>query len=192
MSLAGLPALMTAEELYALPDDGVDRELIRGELLEDPMTRRNPNHSGVETRFAQCLANWSDTQPEPRGRVYSGEASFRLRRGPDSIVGIDVAYAPAGLPTVKLPGQGAAFLDGLPILAVEIVSPSDTYERVATKVLEYLDCGVPLVWVADPTFRTILAYRPDREPELFHALMDLTAEPQLPGFRVAVARIFDA
>lgn len=192
MSLAELPALMTTEQLYDLPDDGVDRELIRGELLEDPTTRRNPQHSGAEAKIAHYLLQWNDTQPEPRGRVYSGEASFRLRRDPDSTVGIDVAYASTDLPLVKIPGQGAAFLDGPPILAVEIVSPSDTYEKVATKILEYLACGVPIVWLADPTFRTVMSFRPDREPELFNALHDLTAEPTLPGFRVAVARIFDA
>jgi Uma2 family endonuclease len=103
-----------------------------------------------------------------------------------------VAYASTDRPLVKIPGPGAAFLDGPPILAVEIVSPSDTYEKVAVKILEYLNCGVPIVWLAEPTFRTILASRPDREPDLYNARHDLTAEPTLPGFRVAVARIFDA
>ena len=32
--------LMTVEEFLALPDDGVDRVLIRGELRERPMTTR--------------------------------------------------------------------------------------------------------------------------------------------------------
>ena len=39
--------LMTTEELLALPDDGVTRELIRGELREYPMTTRG---------FPHCLA----------------------------------------------------------------------------------------------------------------------------------------
>ena len=40
--MATTSSLMTAEELLALPDDGIDRELIRGELRENPMTTRCP------------------------------------------------------------------------------------------------------------------------------------------------------
>ena len=31
--------MITTEELLAMPEDGVDRDLIRGELREKPMTR---------------------------------------------------------------------------------------------------------------------------------------------------------
>jgi hypothetical protein len=36
---------MTAEELLALPDDGVERDLIEGRLRERAKTRRNRRHS---------------------------------------------------------------------------------------------------------------------------------------------------
>ncbi len=42
--MATTSSLMTAEELLALPDDGIDRELIRGELREYPMTTRGVPH----------------------------------------------------------------------------------------------------------------------------------------------------
>ena len=43
MSIADPPRkTMTAEEIMALPDDGIDREMIRGELREMPMTRAQP------------------------------------------------------------------------------------------------------------------------------------------------------
>ena len=69
MSVAiSLPAkTMTAEELMALPEDGIHRELIRGELREKPMTVRNRKHSRVEAKLAKILGNWLDGQPEPRG-----------------------------------------------------------------------------------------------------------------------------
>src|SRR4051812_32491393 len=122
MSLATPPARpMTAEELMALPDDGVERELIRGELREKPMTRRNPMHSEVEANIAHLLKHWLDQQPQPRGKVHSGEAAFRLRREPETFVGIDVAYASAEL--VAKTDKRKAFYDGQPVLAVEILSP---------------------------------------------------------------------
>ncbi len=180
----------TLEDLLALPDDGMDRELIRGELRERPMTMRNHRHAGIEARIAMVLGLWLDTQPEPRGKIVSGEAGFRLRRNPDTFVGIDVAYASADL-LANTPCD-AAYLEGPPVLAVEILSPSDTEESVNEKVQAYLDSGVPLVWLVDPVLRTVMVLRPGAEPELFNVRQEITDEPHLPGFRVAVARIFES
>ncbi len=63
---------MTVEEMLALPDDGMERELIRGELRQRPVTRRNRRHSSVEARVAKFLGIWIDAQPESPGEVVSG------------------------------------------------------------------------------------------------------------------------
>jgi len=47
---------MTTEELLALPEDGVDRYLIRGLLREKPMTKRNRWHTRVEARIVYLLS----------------------------------------------------------------------------------------------------------------------------------------
>jgi Uma2 family endonuclease len=180
--------LMSTEELLALPDDGMDRELIRGELREQPMTTRNPRHSRTEAKLAGLLSVWLDQQAEPKGEVLSGEAGFRIRRNPDTKVGIDVAYISPEL-SAAIP-EDAVYVDGVPILAVEILSPTNTQEKVMEKVQEYLDVGVALTWVVEPVFRTVTVYRPDAEPELFNVTQELSADPHLHGFRVPVARIF--
>src|SRR5829696_2645871 len=89
--------LMTTEELLALPQADVERQLIRGELREKRITRRNRRHSRTEANLAYFLGHWLRQQPEPRGEVLDGEAGFRLRRDPDTTVGIDVAYISAEL-----------------------------------------------------------------------------------------------
>src|SRR5438128_12667626 len=90
--------LMTTEEFLALPDDEeVERELICGQLREEPMTRRNPRHSGTEANLVYLLKSWLKPRPMPKGRLFSGEAGFRLKRDPDTTVGIDVAYISAEL-----------------------------------------------------------------------------------------------
>lgn len=182
------PAVMTTEQMLALPEDGIDRELIRGELRESPMTMRNQKHSRVESKIVYALESWLRTQPEPRGLIVSGEAGFRLQRNPDSSVGIDVAYVSAEV--VAATPDSAAFFEGVPVLAVEILSPSDTQERIDEKITLYAEVGVPLIWLVDPRLRTVLVLRPDAEPELFNVLQDLTAEPHLPGFRAPVAQFF--
>ena len=76
-----------------------------------------------------------------------------------------------------------------PVLAVEILSPSDTHEEVVTKIEMYLKFGV-VVWVVDPDLRTVAVYRVDEPPVLFGVGQDLVGDPYLPGFRVAVSRLF--
>jgi Uma2 family endonuclease len=103
-------------------------------------------------------------------------------------VGIDVAYVSHEI--VANTPETSPFFEGPPILAVEILSPSDAQEDIDEKVDLYLATGVKIIWVVNPRFRTINVYRPDAEPELFNELQEITAEPHLPGFRVAVAEIF--
>jgi Uma2 family endonuclease len=180
--------LMTTEELLALPQDGMTRWLINGELRERPMTVRNRTHSRVMTRVAKFLDNWVDTQSVPRGQVLTGDAGVRLSRNPDVTVGADVLYVSPDV----LARQTAAIsiIDGIPTLVVEILSPNTTIEDLNEKIDAYLAANVPVVWIVDPYRRTVVSYQPKTEPVLFTASQDLTAEPHLPGFRVAVAQLF--
>jgi Uma2 family endonuclease len=197
MSVAAAPTLMTTEEMLALPDDGTERWLIRGQLREKPpvewvkgkpMTVRNRVHSRVMIRVGKFLDNWLDEQPEPRGEVLGGEAGVRLRRTQESTVGVDVVYIDAEVAARRT--EDTTLIDGVPILAVEILSPNDVIEEVNEKIDEYLDAGVKLVWVIDPHHRTVQIFRPGTEPELVNVRQELTGEPHLPGFRIAVARLF--
>ena len=178
----------TVEELLAMPDDGMDRELIAGQLRERPMTMRDHRHAGVEVNVAFVLKRWLVERPSPRGKIVSGEAGFCLCRNPDTFVGIDVAYISAELLAAT---PRAAFPEGAPTLAVEILSPSDLKEAIDEKIEAYLNAGVLMVWIVDPTLRTVTVIRPDAEPELFNVTQELSGEPHLPGFRVVVARIFE-
>jgi Uma2 family endonuclease len=190
MTIATNSPPMTTEELLALPDDGMERDLIQGQLREKEMPRRNPFHSETLCNIVGLLVVWLKSRPRPRGKIVGAEAGFRISKSPDTTVGIDVAYISAELAaTVK---RGMALIDGPPILAVEILSPSDQQEEISDKVQAYLDSGVKLIWVADPVFRTVCVYRPDAPPVLFNDTQELTGEPHLPGFRSPVAEVFSA
>ncbi len=181
--------LLTSEEFDALPDDDdVERWIINGRLYERPMTRRSFPHSRTEANIAYCLKRWLDQQPTPPGLVLSGEAGFRLRREPTTNVGIDVAYVTTEQMAATSPN--ASVIEGPPMLAVEIMSPSDTFGDTASKIEAYLQAGVSLVWRAEPALKFLTVFRLDAPPKSFSLGDDLTAEPHLPGFRVAVSEIF--
>jgi len=192
MSIAELPRKMTTEELLAMPDDGVERWLIRGELRENrdiDMNRRSPDHGRTCTNVAMFLKNWVRSQQRPRGNVYSGDTMFKMRPDSDSTVGIDVAYVSPEVES-RTPRR-AKVVDGMPVIAVEVLSPSDKQADITEKVHEYLDVGVAQVWVANPDFQTLTVYRADAEPVSFNRQQELSGEPDLPGFRARVSELFE-
>jgi Uma2 family endonuclease len=188
MSAAIDAPLMTTEELLALPNDGADRWLIQGQLREKPMTVRNRTHSRIMARIVYLLEKWLESQREPRGQILCGEAGCRLRRNPDSTVGIDVVYIAANL--AQQESTKTTLIDGVPVLAIEILSPSDTVEEINEKIEDYLAAGVALVWIIDPYQQTVTIRRPNTAPELVNIRQELSGESHLPGFHATVKEIF--
>ncbi len=180
--------LITTEELLAMPDGSVEFELIRGKIRVLDVTRRNPSHSFVEANTARIIGIWAMTRPEPRGRVYCGEIGFRIRHDPDTTVGVDVAYIDAAM-VASIPRK-AGMIEGSPVLAVEILSPSDKQEDILAKVQEYLESGTKVVLLLEPVFETVTVFRPDAPPMLLAGKQELNVEPHLPGFRCAASEFF--
>lgn len=187
--MATVTAPMTAEELLAMPDDDMERWLIAGELRERPMTVRNRFHSRAMVCVATELELWLRQQPRPRGQILGGEVGVRLKRDPETMVGVDVVYVSAEV--VVQQTAETTLIDGVPTLAVEILSPNDTIEVIHEKITIYQSAGVPVVWILNPYDRTVTVYRPDADLKLYNVRQELSSEPHLPSFRVPVARLFE-
>ena len=67
----------------------------------------------------------------------------RVQRNPDTFVGMDLAYISADLASQT--SWDALFIDGTPVLAIEIYSPTDTVLGIRKKTNAYLGGGAPLV-----------------------------------------------
>ena len=153
MTQATAKKQMTEAEFLALPDDGVRRWLVEGEVREYGMTVRNRQHGRMTARISQLLGNWLDGRPAPRGEIADGEAGFRLPGNPAEVVGLDVAYVDADLASQVTPDT--TLFDGAPVLAVEVLSPSDTQEYIRDRVAVLLKAGVKIVWLVDPDDETV-------------------------------------
>src|SRR4051812_21903087 len=128
----------TGEVLAALlEDEKFERWVIDGELRERPMTRRSPSHAGAITALAALLGQWGQTRPMPAPRGFSAGIYFRFRKDPEGSVGVNIAVPPAVQAATVTPNL--RFLDGPPILAVEVLSASDVHEDVHEKLEAYLD-----------------------------------------------------
>ena len=182
--------LMTAEEFLSLPENGKrDQFLIRGKLWEKPMTYRNPFHSELVMKLGFLLNTWLRAAGTKSFKVVGGEAGFRLRAEPSTIVGIDAAVVSKDVGHF-IQGKRVVF-DGAPVLAIEILSPSDRVSEVEAKVDEYLSVGVKQVWIVSPHFQTVEVHRSNLPPALFTGTAELSVEPDLPGLKFTVADIFE-
>jgi Uma2 family endonuclease len=188
MATAEASTLMTTEQLLAMPDDGVERWLIRGQLREKPKAYRDRWNGRALARVAHFLEDWRELQPGPRGIVLGGNVGVRLRSDPDTTICVDAVYISANV-AARNPDD-AMIIDGVPVLAVEILSPNDRVGEIHDKIYEYLTARVPLIWIIDPRRRTVTIYRPGQEPEFVNARQELSGEPELPGFHVRVADLF--
>lgn len=185
--------LATTADLLAQPDDGVERWLVNGTVQEVGMTIRNKHHTRTESQVGHLLRTWLEGQPAPRGAVHSGEVGVVLRDDPELTVGVDVVY----LNTEQAERNEAVDDDETTILlapitlAVEVLSPSDTVENIHRELGWFATTGVPQVWVIDPHLRTVTVHRPAHPPVLHNDQQEIDGGVELPGFRVAVARLFE-
>jgi Uma2 family endonuclease len=188
MNAIAITSTITTEELFALPDDGIERDLIRGELREYPVTKRNRRHSKVMVAVSRVLLNWVIVK-NIGGEVAGGEAGVRLRPDPETTVGVDVAYFSAE--SIARMSVNEPWYEGPPVLAVEILSPSDTHEHTVEKINLYLECGVAVVWILDPDFQTLTVHRPNSLPTMLRSNETLDGCPELPGLSAPVRDFFN-
>ena len=144
---------ITADELLQQPDDGFRYELVKGELVK--MAPAGSEHGKLAMRVGWRLAQHVESQN--LGNVYAAETGFQLASNPDTVRAPDVAFVRQE--RVAEAGEVRGFWPGAPDLAVEVVSPGDTYAEVEDKVLDWLDAGTLMVAVVNPRQRTVTIYR---------------------------------
>lgn len=171
----------TVDDLLGMPKDGRVYELVDGEIIVSPAGMR---HSSVSARITAVLGNF--VFKNRLGEVFTENAGYQLPSG--NVRSPDVSF----VKSEKLPGGQPPVGYGqlVPDIAIEVLSPGDSMRQIADKVGEYIECGVPLVWVVDPERKTVTAYRSLTDTQRFTADDIITMEPVLPGFSCRVSEFF--
>jgi Uma2 family endonuclease len=179
----GTQTALTAEDLLTLPDldpaVGKHYELSDGELII--VGSAKPLHELVKARLARMLYSYLDRNPI--GEVFV-ESQFSLAVNTARIP--DVAF----VRKEKLVGtrDASTFAFG-PDLAIEIISPSETFLSVEKKIEDYLSAGVAEIWQVLPDLGKIVV-RTESRTRTLHG-DDILETPVLPGFRASVRTMFD-
>ncbi|NJR32615.1 MAG: Uma2 family endonuclease [Chamaesiphon sp. CSU_1_12] len=76
-----------------------------------------------------------------------------------------------------------------PELAIEIISPGQTFGQMTQKAGYYLTGNVLRVWVVDPEAKSVTVFYPDRAPATYIGEGIIT-DDLFPGLSVAIDRLF--
>jgi Uma2 family endonuclease len=180
--------LFTAADLKLLPTDlpsgPIDYELDNGRLVFITVPPGDL-HGAVQSNIATELKIQGERRGYGKART---EVGIVLWRNPDRVVGADVAFvAKKSLPICR---TSEGYLETIPELVVEIRSKNDSLEYVQRKVQHYLKAGVEIVWVAEPTSRTVTAHAATGEPIVYSEGNTLQLPELIPEFSMPVAEVF--
>ena len=182
--MSTITQLLTADDLWRLPDDGMRHELVQGELRT--MAPGGSEHGAINMDLGGPL--WTFVRKHKLGRIFSADTGFVLTQNPDTVRAPDLAFVSAA--RIAAVGMPQKFWPGAPDLAVEIVSPSDTLQDVEEKVDEWLAAGTTLVWVINPRRKRVTVYRAPRSVTILEVDDELDGQDVVPGFKCRVADLF--
>lgn len=158
-------------------------ELVRGELRV--MSLPGARHGRLAARIVVLL----DTHASRTGcGVVFGELGFLLSRDPDTVRGPDAAFI--SRERFEAVGETAKYWPGPPDLAVEVLSPNDTFREVQEKALEMVEAGCVAVLVVDPEKRTATVYRAGGDSHVYAGEEKVDLSDAVPGFSVTVGELF--
>lgn len=179
------PALLTAEQFAALPDDGRITELVKGVVIEMPPP--SFQHGKVCSNVGWEVNSY--VRPRRLGHVITNDAGVVTERDPDSVRGADVAYF--SFERLSKSATPDPYPEVAPELVFEVRSPSDRTGALMTKVGEYLTGGVKVVCVVDPEKRTVSIHTQDEMARVLTADDELTLPEVFPDFRAPVRAFFE-
>lgn len=175
---------VTADDLLALPDDGLLHELVDGEVWMTPPPGEEHGILAAEI----LLSLGGHVRSRGLGRVYAAETGFRISEDPDTVLAPDVAFVRQERIDAAAVGKG--YRTGAPDLVVEVASPRDTFATVEAKVTRWLSAGCRMVVVVNPERRAATVYRSRDDIVLLTEGDVLDGGDVVPGWTLPLREIF--
>jgi Uma2 family endonuclease len=179
----GAKTLLTVEQLERLPETvGVSYELDQGKLVE--VSSASYLHNRIRDLLVHRVMSYLDSHKSQSSIV--AEQWFRLAK--DTVRAPDIALISP--PQIAFLDPERRIQPFAPALAIEITSPSNTFDELARKTQQYLNAGSRSVWIIVPPMREIHVYTASGHPAILSAEDSLEDPFLLPGFSARVADLF--
>jgi Uma2 family endonuclease len=176
----------TYEDYARLPDDGRRYEVLRGVLYVTAAP--SPIHQIVLRNFVRHLVLFLDAHPV--GEFFLSPTDLILPHGLTAPVQPDLFYVRGPEWKGTITGR---FMEGVPDLVLEVLSPSTRRYDRQTKSAVYAQAGVSEYWLVDPLARTIEVFGlRNGAYALFGKLGrdELLRSEMIPGFEPSLDKIF--
>ncbi len=180
-------ATMNHEQFYEFCQANRDLRIERtatGEVIIMPPAFSDTGNRNL--KISQQLANWADQ--DGGGEAFDSSTGFTLPNG--ATRSPDAAWIKLDRWNALSDEQKASFAPICPDFVIELRSSSDTLSSLQAKMQEYIDNGTLLGFLIDRKNRTVHIYRPNRTPEIVDAPTAVSADPELPGFVLQMAKIW--
>ena len=172
--------LVTVQEFLQMPEpEGQKLELIGGEVIS--MDRGKIPHEVVKKNLNKILVLW--LAQHPIAELFP-ETMYQLDEYNSLIPDLGIVF-----PGRISPGS-TGWIQAAPELAIEVVSPAETADRLEQKTDLYLAHGCQSVWVVYPNQRVVRIFDASGHARKFDQSQTLT-DPVLPGFSLPVSAIFE-
>lgn len=166
----------------ALPD-GDRYELVNGELII--VGNSGMEHDNLGAFLCMLLEIYA--RRNKLGSTFDSSTVFTMKTGNKRSPDVSFVAKDRLKGLKKLP---KGFFQGAPDLAVEIISPSNTFDEIHTKIVEYFDSGSKLVWVIYPDEESVLVYYKPQPDKLLQRTDSLDGKTIIPGFTLPLAELF--
>jgi Uma2 family endonuclease len=123
------------------------------------------------------------------GKVCGAETGFLLSSNPDTVRAPDTAFIRRE--RAEQVGRVRGYWPGAPDLAVEVISPNDTYAEVEEKAMEWLAAGTQMVIVLNPRKHTATVYRSLNDITILNEDAVLDLDEVVKDFKVRIKDIFE-
>jgi len=175
----GARTLVTFEQFEQFPDDEMKHELLKGEHIVVPPPKSR--HTRIQQKIQDVLRLF--VRERRLGEIHI-EAGFRLTS--DTWLQPEVSFVTSSQIQSSDP---SGYYQGAPVLAIEIVSDSNTAVQLDLKTELYFANGSREVRVLYPKTRKVLVHRADGEIQTVDT-GELRSD-LLPGWPVAVETLFE-
>lgn len=180
-------ARMSDEEFFAFCQRNRDWRIERsasGDLIIMPPTG---GHSG-RRNFSLIVQFGQWSKADGTGIGFDSSTGFHLPNGADRSP--DVSWVRRDRWDALTDAQRDEFPPIAPDFVMELRSKTDSIEDLHTKMQEYLDNGVSLGWLLDPSTRTVYIYRPNAELKVLKDPAQVSGDPELRGFVLDLADVW--
>lgn len=172
---------ITLEEFLAMPKSHDRYELIDGNIIAKIAPQRF--HSKKQRALLRYLEDWG----ESRGEVGIEWSVILQRRGKAWVPIPDLLFVSQNRLPENLGDEPCPIP---PDLAIEIISPGQSFGEMAEKAMDYLNAGIFRVWVVDPQAQSITVFTPDSMPITYRGDERLLTDIALPELNLTAHALF--